>query len=126
MSGDAIFCPACNARGSAQPVLSPMARIAVPRSLAAGAASRAVPEAHYLVTCPRCGYGEIDPRPAPEIPDPVAAYEDLPPSRGAERVPDATQWTPPAPDVFDRPSGEFLPPGATAGGDGAPELGGGG
>lgn len=53
-----IFCPFCNSRGQAQPVLSPMniAQVTYPAGADVG---KGVP--FYSYRCQRCGYGEIHP-----------------------------------------------------------------
>lgn len=55
-----LFCPYCNARGSAQPVLSPMVckkvRVA-PLESATAPEPTPTPYLHYR--CERCGYSEI-------------------------------------------------------------------
>lgn len=52
-----LFCPFCNAKGSKQPVLSPM----VVRRVDSAPIEQdgAVPTPFFLYRCERCGYGEI-------------------------------------------------------------------
>ena len=55
-----VFCPFCNAKGSAQPILSSMGVLFVeggkPQTV------QPFPPAHFTYVCPRCGYGEIHER----------------------------------------------------------------
>ncbi len=55
-----VFCPFCNSKGCAQPVLSPMGVLFVEGGKPATVQPYAAP--HFTYVCPRCGYGEIHER----------------------------------------------------------------
>lgn len=52
-----VYCPICQVKGSAQPVLSPLAKVFV----AAGKSDSKQPFAgpHFNYICQRCQYGEL-------------------------------------------------------------------
>ncbi|MFC1708055.1 hypothetical protein ACFL59_14765 [Planctomycetota bacterium] len=74
MASHSLFCPFCNSKGEAQPILSPMvcAYVLDRRSSEKDRESpppdevvrrqREVLEPHYEYRCERCGYGEIHER----------------------------------------------------------------
>ena len=55
-----LFCPFCNSRGCAQPVLSPMVVSEVRVAPLESAEPNRVP--YFTYRCERCGFGEIHER----------------------------------------------------------------
>jgi hypothetical protein len=56
MKVPSLFCPYCNAKGSKQPVLSPMS---VQQVKSAPVESTAVAAPYFHYRCERCGFAEI-------------------------------------------------------------------
>ena len=59
-NSQSVFCPRCNAKGSAQPVMSPMGVLFVEGGRPATCQPFTAP--HFTYVCPRCSYSEIHER----------------------------------------------------------------